>query len=286
LWSTPIVVRRGTARNDWLTSACSSTRIGRVPSMLQITAEPGAFSGRSSKNSSDGFATSSSPLSFISKTPISLVEPKRFLDRAENSKIMAAVAFEIEHGVDHVLEHARPGERAVLGHVADQNVLRPVFFASVMIAPEHSRTCPMLPGAEGSAEEKIVWIESITRTCGRIFLICSRILSSAVSLRMKSLGASMPRRSARILIWRGDSSPGDVEAGEAGSAERGEGLNEQRRFADAGIAADERHRSGHEPPPRRVEFADAREHAVLFVGRYRRDRGGVFVAEAGLRRAD
>src|ERR1043166_8650231 len=64
-----------------------------------------------------------------------------------------------------------------------------------------------LPSAPGRAEEKIVWIESITSTCGRIFLICSKILSSAVSLSTKSFGASMPKRSARILIWRGDSSP-------------------------------------------------------------------------------
>ncbi len=34
---------------------------------------------------------------------------------------MAALALEIEHRVDHVLHHARAGERAVLGHMPDQN---------------------------------------------------------------------------------------------------------------------------------------------------------------------
>ena len=33
---------------------------------------------------------------------------------------MAALALEIEHRVDHVLEHARAGDGAVLGDVADQ----------------------------------------------------------------------------------------------------------------------------------------------------------------------
>ena len=31
------------------------------------------------------------------------------------------IAFEIQHGIDDVLEHARPGDRALLGHVPDQD---------------------------------------------------------------------------------------------------------------------------------------------------------------------
>ena len=31
------------------------------------------------------------------------------------------VALKVQHGVDHVLEHARPGQRALLGHVTDQH---------------------------------------------------------------------------------------------------------------------------------------------------------------------
>ena len=34
---------------------------------------------------------------------------------------MAALALEVEHGVDHVLDHARAGDLAVLGDVADQD---------------------------------------------------------------------------------------------------------------------------------------------------------------------
>ena len=63
---------------DGATSACISTRIGRVPSMPANTAVPGALTSRSPRNSSDGLATSRSPLSTISNTPISSVAPNRF----------------------------------------------------------------------------------------------------------------------------------------------------------------------------------------------------------------
>ena len=43
------------------------------------------------------------------------------LDRAQDAELVAALALEIEHGVDHVLEHARAGDLAVLGDVADQH---------------------------------------------------------------------------------------------------------------------------------------------------------------------
>ena len=34
---------------------------------------------------------------------------------------VVAVALELEHAVDEVLEHARAGDGAVLGHVADED---------------------------------------------------------------------------------------------------------------------------------------------------------------------
>src|SRR5439155_4633471 len=37
-----------------------------------------------------------------------------------NSVRVVAVALELEHAVDEMLEHARAGDRAVLGHVADE----------------------------------------------------------------------------------------------------------------------------------------------------------------------
>ena len=79
LKSTPLAVRRGWAKVVALVSACTSTRIGRVPSIVTAMAEPGALGMRSARNASDGFVTSTRPLSAISNTPTSFVEPKRFL---------------------------------------------------------------------------------------------------------------------------------------------------------------------------------------------------------------
>ena len=43
------------------------------------------------------------------------------LRRAQDAVRVVAVALELEHAVDEVLEHARAGDRAVLGHVADED---------------------------------------------------------------------------------------------------------------------------------------------------------------------
>src|SRR5438477_221813 len=42
------------------------------------------------------------------------------LDRAQDAVLAVAVALELEHAVDEVLEHARAGHGAVFRHVADE----------------------------------------------------------------------------------------------------------------------------------------------------------------------
>ena len=79
LWSTPIAVRLGIPKLVGLTRDWTSIRIGRVPSMLGTTTDPAAPSGRSARKKAEGLATSTRPVSRISKTPISWVGPKRFL---------------------------------------------------------------------------------------------------------------------------------------------------------------------------------------------------------------
>jgi hypothetical protein len=50
------------------------------------------------------------------------------LVRAQHAEAAAALALEVQHRVDHVLEHARAGDAAFLGDVADQeHVGTPVF---------------------------------------------------------------------------------------------------------------------------------------------------------------
>ena len=54
--------------------------------MLAVTTEPGASAGRSERKTAEGLPTSTRPDSRISKTPISLVEPKRFLTARNTRK--------------------------------------------------------------------------------------------------------------------------------------------------------------------------------------------------------
>jgi hypothetical protein len=46
---------------------------------------------------------------------------KPVLDRPQNAEPMTAFSFEIEHGVDHVLEHARSGDNPLLRDVAHED---------------------------------------------------------------------------------------------------------------------------------------------------------------------
>ncbi len=75
---------------------------------------------------------------------------------------MRALAFEGQHGVDHVLDHARAGDLAVLGDMADQDDggARALGEADQRLraAP---RTWVTVPGADSTASVHMVWIESM-----------------------------------------------------------------------------------------------------------------------------
>ena len=138
--------------------------------MLQTTAEPGTCSGRSIRKISEGLLTSFKT-GFLHLEHADLVgRAEAIFDRAQDAKAMAALALEVEHGVDHVLEQSRPGDGAVLGDVADQESRQAGFFRQHDDRARASRTWAMLPGADGIAEEKIVCTESITEQAGLDFL--------------------------------------------------------------------------------------------------------------------
>ena len=74
----PSDMRRGVPKDVGETRACTSTSMGREPSSVATTAEPGEPSGRSARKRAEGLATGVSPEPVISKTPISEMAPKRF----------------------------------------------------------------------------------------------------------------------------------------------------------------------------------------------------------------
>ena len=121
LGSRPFAVRRALPNVAVLTSACTSTRIGRDPSIAHSTTEPGTPVGRSARNSADGFGTARSPERRHLEDAELADGAKSVLHRAHDAVRVMLLALEIEHGVDDVLEHLRPGEAAVLGDVADED---------------------------------------------------------------------------------------------------------------------------------------------------------------------
>ena len=103
------------------TSAWISTSSGRVPSMPANTAVPGEPRSRSDRNSSDGLATSRRPDAGHLEHADLVGRAEAVLHRAQDAELVRAFALEREHRVDHVLDHARAGDLAVLGDVADQD---------------------------------------------------------------------------------------------------------------------------------------------------------------------
>ena len=227
--------------------------------MLQTTAEPGTCSGRSIRKISEGLVTSFKPASFISNTPISLVEPKRFFTARRMRKAVAALAFEVKHGVDHVLEQARSGDGAVFGHVADQKSRQAGFFGK---HDDRAGCFPHLGDAAGRRrnrrrENRLHRVDHEQAGFDFFDMIENALERSLAQdeqigrLDAEPLGAhfDLPRRFFA----------GHVETREPCLAHGGKRLQQQGRFADAGVAADEDHRAGHEAAAEdAVELADAR----------------------------
>ena len=88
------------------------------------------------------------------------------LERAERAEGPLPLALEVKHAVDQVLEGAGPGQRALLGHVADQDQRH----VEPLRRLEQRRRSPRglrrrCPGAESGIAS--VWTESITQAAGR-----------------------------------------------------------------------------------------------------------------------
>ena len=119
--SSPDVVRRGRSAVAGVTSACTSARIGRRPSSDHADAgagdrlvvpgdeQPGRVGDRD-----DALAGQVEAADLVDRA-----EP--VLDRADHPQPGAALALEVQHHVDEVLEHPRAGDAAVLGDVPDQH---------------------------------------------------------------------------------------------------------------------------------------------------------------------
>ena len=167
---------------------------------------------------------------------------------------MVAVALELEHAVDEVLEHARAGDGAVLRHVADEDRRD----ALLLRDAQEPRRPPRAPARRSRAPSRArpSRASAPSRSRRRRAARCSSVAQTVVELGLGEDLDVAPRRrgaSARSFTWATDSSPVTSSARRPSRAIAPSAHQEQRRLADARLAADEDERRRHEP---------AAEHAV------------------------
>jgi hypothetical protein len=130
--------------------------MGRVPSMQAVTTEPGAFLARSDKNTADGLGTCSKPDSFISNTPISLVEPNRFLTarRMRNTWFWSPSKYSTVSTMCSMILGPAMAPSLVTWPIKNAGI--PVCLAMTISFMVASRTWVTLPGAEAASFENMV----------------------------------------------------------------------------------------------------------------------------------
>ena len=176
---------------------------------------------------------------------------------------MAAFALEIEHGVDHVLDHARTRDLPLLGDVADQDDGRA---GRLGVADDALGGGPYLRDRAGGrfgevGPQRLDGIED------------DEVRPPALAQRRQDvldigLGGEFHRRGRRTESLRAQPDlrhgllAGDVDDPMAAICKRRRRLHQQRRLADAGIAADQHGRAAHEAAARgTVELGDAGDDA-------------------------
>ena len=119
--STPEVVRRGRSAAVWVTSACTSLSSGRRPSMATATQVPGTGPVAGVEEQPGRVGDRHDALGGEVEAAHLVDRPVAVLHRAQHPQPGGALALEVEHHVDEVLEHPGAGDAAVLGDVADDH---------------------------------------------------------------------------------------------------------------------------------------------------------------------
>ncbi len=169
------------------------------------------------------------------------------LDGAENPELMAALAFEVEHRVDHVLEDARAGDQAFLGDVADKQENE----AAALRQPDQflSRRANLGDGARRGLQR--IDVERLDGIDDHHIGGVGRVKAGrdiAHRRRGGKLDGGFAQRQtvgAELELIDG------FLTGNVGAPRRaGQGggdLKQQRRFADARVAGDQQYRARNQP---------------------------------------
>ncbi len=168
------------------------------------------------------------------------------LEGADQTKTGMRVTLKIKHGIDHMLEHARPGQRTFLGDMADKNdggtaglgeprQLRRTF-AHLRHRTRRRGQCIGIQGLDRVDDGDI-------RLFGLDHRLDFRESGFRQHLHMFSFDIE-PLRAQRDLLRRFLARHIDDLAS---GADGGQRLQQQRRLADARITADQDHRARHQP---------------------------------------
>ena len=164
---------------------------------------------------------------------------------------VVAVALELQHAVDEMLEHARAGDGAVLRHVADEEGGDAVLLRDAQQAARRLAHLRDRPGRRADLLRP-QRLHRVDHADGGPLAL--ERLADDVELGLgEDLDVVAAAEARRAQLHLRDRLLAGDEERTALARDRAERVQQQRRLADAGLAADEHDRRGHEP---------AAEHAV------------------------
>ena len=219
--------------------------------MVTATQVPGTRPVWCSTNSPVGSVTAAMPVGAEVEAADLVDRAEAVLHRPDHPEARVAVALEVQHHVDEVLEHPRPGDRAVLGDVADDHGGD---VAGLGHADQRGRDLLDLGDAAGHAVDagRADGLDGVDDEQGRSDLLdvgehgAEVGLRGEVELGLHATGAvgAQPHLGGRLLA-------GDVErAALVARGLRGD-LQQQRALADTGLAG-EQDRCARAPARRRA----------------------------------
>ncbi len=151
--------------------------------------------------------TSARPPERISKTPQSLVEPKRFLSARSVRYVRSRSPSNCRTQSTRCSRTRGPASAPSLVTCPTSTTAMPRALASRVMRSATSRTCPTEPAAPVSASACRVCTESITQTSGGSCSSVASTVATSVSASTGTCSAPSGRRSARRRTCSGDSSP-------------------------------------------------------------------------------
>ena len=129
---------------DGATSACISTRIGRVPSIPANTTAPDTFSCRSARNNSDGLKLRPDHYHHFKHADF-IGWAKAIFDTARCGND-GYDRLQVKNRINHMFQHFGASNRTIFRHMPDNDNGRAFFTAALINSNALARTWLTVPG--------------------------------------------------------------------------------------------------------------------------------------------